>query len=67
MVFVGKGGAVLGRVVEALIRFLRRRGSHIFQTTVSQMAVKVSALRADHPLPPGRILVLISARGRVDP
>jgi hypothetical protein len=31
------------------------------------MAVRLSALRAGHPLPPGRFLVLISVRGRVDP
>jgi hypothetical protein len=31
------------------------------------MAVRLSALRAGLPLPPGRFLVLISARGRVDP
>jgi hypothetical protein len=31
------------------------------------MAVRLSALRADLPLPPGRFLVLISVRGWVDP
>jgi hypothetical protein len=31
------------------------------------MAVRLSPLRADRPLPTGRFLVLISARGRVDP
>jgi hypothetical protein len=31
------------------------------------MAVRLLALRAGHPLPPGRFLVLISVRGRVDP
>jgi hypothetical protein len=46
---------------------VRRRGSHIFQTFSSQMAMRLSALRTDRPLPPGRFLVLISARGRVDP
>jgi hypothetical protein len=30
------------------------------------MAVSLSALRAGRPLPPGRFLVLISVRGRVD-
>jgi hypothetical protein len=30
------------------------------------MAVRLSALRAGHPLPPGRFLVLISVRGWVD-
>jgi hypothetical protein len=33
----------------------------------SQMAVRLSALRAGRPLPPGRILVLISVRSLVDP
>jgi hypothetical protein len=31
------------------------------------MAVRLSALRAGHPLPPGRFLVLIVVRGRVNP
>jgi hypothetical protein len=31
------------------------------------MAVRLSALRAGHPLPPGRFLVLFSVRGWVDP
>jgi hypothetical protein len=48
-------------------RVVRRRGSHIFYTIVSQMAVRLSALRAGRPLPPRRFLVLISVRGRVDP
>jgi hypothetical protein len=45
---------------------VRGRGSHIFLTIGSQMAVR-SALRAGRPLPPGRFLVLISVRGSVDP
>jgi hypothetical protein len=44
-----------------------RRGSHIFQTIGSQVAVRLSALRAGRPLPPGRFLVLISVRGWVEP
>jgi hypothetical protein len=32
-----------------------RRGSHIFQTIASQMAVRLSALRARRPLPPRMI------------
>jgi hypothetical protein len=36
--------------------------SHILQTIGSQMAVRLSALRAGRPLPPGRSLVLISLR-----
>jgi hypothetical protein len=31
------------------------------------MAMRLSALRAGRPLPPGRFLVLISVRGRFDP
>jgi hypothetical protein len=33
-------------------RVVRRRGSHIFYTISTQMAVKLSALRACRPLPP---------------
>jgi hypothetical protein len=43
-------------------RVVRRRGSHIFYTFGSKMAVRLSALRADRPLPPGRFLVLISVQ-----
>jgi hypothetical protein len=46
---------------------VRRRGSHIFLTVNSQMAVRLSALRAGRFLLPGRFLVLISLRGLVDP
>jgi hypothetical protein len=42
---------------------VRRRG----YTIGSQTAVRLSALRAGHPLTPGRFLVLISGRGCVDP
>jgi hypothetical protein len=45
---------------------VRRRGSHIFKTIGSQMAVR-SALRAGRLLPPGRFLVLISVTSWVDP
>jgi hypothetical protein len=31
------------------------------------MAMRLSALRAGRPLPPGRFLILISIRGSVDP
>jgi hypothetical protein len=33
----------------------------------SQMAVRLPAILAGSPLPPGRFVVLISVRGRVDP
>jgi hypothetical protein len=49
----------LQQAVEAH-RVVRRRG---FQTVGSQMAVRLSALRAGRPLPPGGFLVLISVRG----
>jgi hypothetical protein len=48
-------------------RILRRQGSHIFEIIGPQMAVMLWALRAGRPLPPGRIPVLISVRGLVDP
>jgi hypothetical protein len=46
---------------------VRRQDSHVFYTIGSQMALRLSALRAGRPLPQGRFLVLISARGRVEP
>jgi hypothetical protein len=47
---------------------VRRRGSHIFsRQSVHRWRVRLSALRAGRPLPPRRLLVLISGRGRVDP
>jgi hypothetical protein len=46
---------------------VRCQGSHIFQIIGSQMVVRLLALCAGHPLPPGRLLVLISVRGCVDP
>jgi hypothetical protein len=55
----------LQQAVEAR-RVVRRRGSHIFQTVGSQMAVRLSALHASHPLPPETFLILISVRGCVD-
>jgi hypothetical protein len=48
-------------------RVVRRWGSHIYRKIDSQMAVRLSALRAGRPLPPGRFVVLISVRGLVDP
>jgi hypothetical protein len=44
-------------------RIMRGRGSHIG----SEIAVRLSALLANLPLPPGIFLVLISVRDRVDP
>jgi hypothetical protein len=48
-------------------RVVRRRGSHIFKTICSQMAVRLSAPSAGRPLPPRRFLVPIYVRGCVDP
>jgi hypothetical protein len=36
-------------------KFLRRQGSHIFQTIGSQMTVRLSDLRAGRRLPPRKI------------
>jgi hypothetical protein len=48
-------------------RVMRRRGSHIFQTIGSQMAVRLLASRSSCPLPPGRFLVPISVTSWVNP
>jgi hypothetical protein len=48
-------------------RVVRRRGSHIFYTIGSQMAVRLSASCTGRPLAPGRFLVLISVRSCVVP
>jgi hypothetical protein len=45
----------------------RRWGSHSFRTIDSQMAVKLLVLRTVRPLPQGRLMVLISVGGWVDP
>jgi hypothetical protein len=44
-----------------------RQGCHILYTIGTQMALRLLALRAGRPLPPGRFLVLISVRDRVYP
>jgi hypothetical protein len=44
-------------------RDVKRRGSHIYYTIGSQMAVRLSPLRDGRPLLPGRFVVLISVRG----
>jgi hypothetical protein len=36
---------------------------HFIDSRLTQMAVRMSALRAGRPLPPGRFLILISVRG----
>jgi hypothetical protein len=36
---------------------------HFLDNRLTQMAVRLSALRASRPLPPGRFLILISVRG----
>jgi hypothetical protein len=46
---------------------VRHKGSHIFWIIGSQMAVRLSASCAGHPLPPGIFLVVISVRSRIDP
>jgi hypothetical protein len=62
----GKGKIIPVQALEALM-VVRGWGSHIFQTFGSQMAAKLSALRAGRFLSPGRFLVLIFVRGWVDP
>jgi hypothetical protein len=47
-------------------KFVRRRGSHVFYTVVSQTAVRLSALCDGRPLLPGRFLVRFSASGWVN-
>jgi hypothetical protein len=47
-------------------RVVRRRGSHIFYKTGSQMAVRMSVLRTGDSLSPRRFLVLYSVRGSID-
>jgi hypothetical protein len=46
-------------------KVVRRLSSHILSG--SKIAIRVSALCAGHPLPPGRFLILIPVRGWVDP
>jgi hypothetical protein len=58
---MSKGKVIPVQAVEAL-RVARGCGSHIFQTIGSQIAAKLSDLRAGRFLPPGRFLVLISVR-----
>jgi hypothetical protein len=48
-------------------RVVGRRNFHIFQTIASQMAVRLSSLRAGCPLPPERFLVLVSIRDSAGP
>jgi hypothetical protein len=43
-------------------RVVRHRRSHIFKKIGSQLAVRLSALRAGRPSHPGRFLVLISVK-----
>jgi hypothetical protein len=61
----GKSKAVPVQSVEACTGCERLRLPH-FQTFGSQMAARLSALRAGRLLP-GRFLVLVSVRGWVDP
>jgi hypothetical protein len=56
----------LQQAVEAH-RVVRHRDCHIFQIISSYMAVGLPALCAGRPLLPGRILVLLSVRGQVNP
>jgi hypothetical protein len=47
-------------------RVVRSRDSYIFWTIGSQMAMRLSVLRAGRHLPSGRFLVLTSVRSGVD-
>jgi hypothetical protein len=64
-VIIWKNKGALEQAVEAH-RVRRRQGSHIFYAIGSQMAVRLSVLRAGRPLPPGRFLALISFSGWVN-
>jgi hypothetical protein len=66
-IFVHKKGKAIPKTGVEAHRFLRRRGSHIFWTIGSLMAVRLSSLRAYHSLPAWRFLILISVRRCVDP
>jgi hypothetical protein len=59
--------AAAGNRFRAAHRVVRRRSSHIFEAIGSQIAVRLSASRAEGHSSPGRFLVLISVRGWVDP
>jgi hypothetical protein len=48
-------------------RIVRSGGYHVSQKIGSQIVVRLSALGAGRPLPPGRFLVLISFVGSVNP
>jgi hypothetical protein len=59
MFYIGKG--------KAIHRVVRHQDTHLSETAGSQMAVRLSAFPAGHPLHPGRFVVLIFVRGWVDP
>jgi hypothetical protein len=61
-----KGEAISVTAVEVNM-VVRRRGHHIFQTIGSQTAVRLSALRSDRPLSPGRNSFLLEAEPTLGP
>jgi hypothetical protein len=49
--------------VREAYRLVRHRGSHIFWTVGSQMAVRLSILMIDHPSPPDKFPLFLYIRG----
>jgi hypothetical protein len=57
-----KRGVLINTKSNQGVREIKQVGIH-WSRQSSKMAVRLSALSAGHPLPPGRFLLLISVRG----